>query len=238
MSTTITRRSVLARTPAVIAAAASVTLPAMASESGADLVALWHEYFPLEEELHILKKQGGAISDSLPEDVRHPRVQYGTYRAVEGGKLLAGQPCYAYCDTEIDKLYGPKPEEKLAAWHEKLKRELAEARRRAEEARERVGLTAIDRQREELCERTGALIGAIQSATAATPTGYAVKILASFLWQDDDQFLADYPHCIAVSALRDMLPHLPDDVAIVASRFVNADRDAKIDDALFPAAAA
>lgn len=150
-----------------------------------------------------------------------------------------------YCDSEIDELKGPVPGgrgpdymQRLAAWQDRLKHELAAAQRAAEEAEERAGLTAIRDHIAALCDRTEPLVDAIQGAVASSLAGCAVKILTAFAWSDGTDFLADYPHRIAVSVLRDALPHLPDDVAAIARRFVNADEGAKIDDALFAADAA
>lgn len=240
MSETITRRAILAHTPAVVAAAGALALPAIACASDVDLlVALWREYFPLEVELKAVNRRRDEIFDSLPEEVQVPRVEYGIYRPEKAGERLPWQPVYAHCDEEIDRLYYPSSEGGLYVWRGQLKRELAEAVRAAELAQERAGVTALDERRSWLCERSEPLVNAIVEGHATGPAGYAVKILTALIWScDGDDFLDDYPHRIAVSALRDLLPHLPDDIASVARRLVDADDGAKIDGALFAANAA
>ena len=89
-SSTLTRRAVLARTPAVVAAAGAFGLPTISSASHAEpLVALWREYFPIEAAIKALVKQRDAISASLPEGVRMPRVQIGTY--YQAGSAAPGE---------------------------------------------------------------------------------------------------------------------------------------------------
>lgn len=244
-STTITRRAALAgiSSSTVIAVAGGAVAAAVAIPADADpLVALWREYFPLATQAHALGNRHDAVLESLPKDLREPRVQVGIYvtsHNIARGDTPRGDPIYAYTEYELDDDRMPVPggpgsyEQRRAAWIDQMKRELAAAQKAADEARDRAGLPAIEDEMERLSERTGELITAINETAATSPAGYAVKILAAFDWVDADQHVFDYPHIITVSILRDLLPHLPDDIAGIARRFVNADAGAKIDDALY-----
>jgi hypothetical protein len=238
MSTNLTRRVVLARTPAAIAAAGSVALPAMASApEGIDpVVPLWREYFALETEIHALNKRYDEIWDQQPEDVRHPKVQDAIAYTdiVPCGAAPAGLPLYVDDENDIDKLLGPIPADAtgLDAWRSHLRRQLVEAKSASRAVQDQLG--QMGEQMDVLNDRCCEVMTAIEKTSAVSPAGHAAKVLFTLANPDRDEPVSDYPHCALASLLADLLPSLPDDMARLASRFVGArEGDATIGETLF-----
>jgi hypothetical protein len=228
MPKTMTRRAVLAGTPAAIAAAA--TLPTIASAAVDDpAVALWRTYRAVQADLYALLRQQDETRHAIPDDLRDPRVHVADYVSEFGADKGKRTPMYVYSEDELEKHAHPglgRSKEWVAA----KKAELQESHRRWWAHREASGLEALLERSEEMAEFECAAINAIEALRSTSPAAIAAKLNVAFDFAGGDGSLDDYPWSTLAAVLRDQLPALPADMAAALAPLTR--REGLIRDAL------
>jgi hypothetical protein len=100
-----------------------------------------------------------------------------------------------------------------------------EVNRQRKDREEAAGLTDLPDKQDELDAMSGDLYAQIESGTATSWAGLAVKLLIAFEHTERRESIEDLPCCLYASMLRDLLPFCPADVAERARIYVEAEAD-------------
>jgi hypothetical protein len=228
----ITRRNLIAGGTAVLAVAGAA-LPSQALNADAEtdpVVILWRQYQPAEDEARRLGDRIVEIEAELPE---HPGVNLGMMIAFAPvGMEPVGPVEVARYAEDIERWARDMMSGRAGfddatreAWIEARKAELVEVNRQVKEREKAAGLPKLRGEQDRLDGISGDLYSQIETGTATTPGGLAVKLLIAFEHTENRDAIEDLPYCLYVSMLRDLLPLCPADVAARARVYVEAEAD-------------
>jgi hypothetical protein len=211
MSAAKSRRAILTG-----AVAAVVAAPALASSPVDDpIYPVWREWRTLFEQHWAMLDRACEVEDTLPNEVRAPRV------LVIVGKDWQGKPngklFYGRTPEEIRDLLGfnhPmfQKSPRSIARAEELERELAQLRANATAEYERCGYTALCRHADELWAKMDPLKKRIEENPSASPIAIAAKLDMAYTSADADTDLGEPPVSYMGHVLRSLWPSLPADM--------------------------
>lgn len=188
-STVSSRRSFLSTSGTALAVISTATLPALAAAAD-PILAVWEEWQRIDKEHAEVCAAIRPIYDQLLADgMLVPCVQIGTYwQGPLNPTEHPGSPIYAYSVDKIPNVTG--------ADQQRYAKRLAAFRRseiEVEEARDRTGLTALQKRQGEIEERKVAVEQAMMDMPATTLPGLLAKLryLSGFVGDLDAQAAPD-----------------------------------------------
>jgi hypothetical protein len=201
--TTPTRRAILSGIVAATAATAVLAVPAASAATGdVDAVlAAWRAWRPLEEESSILSD---AIHDLYN---KHPNARQMPGLLVLGVRCTSEEGIDAVCDAAPAWMRPSIPQ-----LRESAKRELAAEWKRAEAFDERIGMKPLQQRLDKVGALAGSLLDLIENADGSSPVIVAAKLDCALSHLSGEEHLEDLGPSSIASAIRGLLPELPDDM--------------------------
>lgn len=197
----MSRRQILSATAMPSAAAMAMVFGPSTTED--DELKLWRDWNRAELEHQAAYDNYWIAADALAADVRPDN--FAGY-LLQHSQRKAYMAARARCENEGEREFVDATFEPILKGleHEQHHREVAQAA---------AGLPALQEAIERCQERADRLLQQIERMSSPSATAIAAKLHVAMRMHHPQQFSEDYPFCLIVSVLRDLVEVLPNDMA-------------------------